>query len=362
VTERETLTMTTAEQDSVTDLATALRRSPRIREEDVRQAADALLLEGGRPTVERVRSRLGRGSPNTIALFLDRWWAQLGARLRDLPGQELPSVPEPVSKALMGLWSEAIDQARALLKDSLAAQTVELETQRAALAVRTAELERALQEFARERAAMEQTVAMAQEQLGQAHTRHQADVSRITELQSETARLLEQRERLQREASGSAARLDAARIEHQEASRVLQERTEATEKHWIKQVDEIRQALGGERKRTETLDRQRVAEIARLSGELQAAIEERAQLRAEAGEALASARADISRLTETARLQQARADEAERRLGEQAANALTREQFEHRLREVLAKTLLTVAPAGGPRRRFMPNPGEKPRR
>src|SRR2546427_9862217 len=112
--------MTDVEQDHVTDMAIALRRAPRIREEDVRQAADALLLDGGRPTVERVRSRLGRGSPNTIALFLDRWWAQLGARLRDLPGQELPSVPEPISKALLSLWNQAIDQARALLQDSLA--------------------------------------------------------------------------------------------------------------------------------------------------------------------------------------------------------------------------------------------------
>ncbi len=337
--------MTTGEPDPVTDLASALRRSPRIREEDVRQAADALLLEGGRPTVERVRSRLGRGSPNTIALFLDRWWAQLGARLRDLPGQELPSVPEPVSKALMGLWSEAIDQARALLKDSLAAQTVELETQRSALSARSAELERAQQEFTRERAAIEQTVAMAQEQLAQANERHHSDSARITELQAESGRLQEQHEALRQAAVTMAARLDSVRIEHQEAMRVMQERSEATERHWIKQVDEVRQALAGERKRTEGLDRQRLAEIARLTGELQAVIQERVQLREEASEALASARADISRLSETARLQQARAEEAERRLGEQAANALTREQFEQRLRELLSKTIQTAVPA-----------------
>src|SRR5262249_26049047 len=150
--------------------------------------------------------------------------------------------------------------------------------------------------------------------------------------------LLEQVERLRQEASESAMRLDAARIEQQEALRVAQERAEATENHWIKQVDEVRQALAGERKRTETLDRERVAEIARLSGDLEVVIEERTQLRTEAAEALASARADISRLAETARLQQARADEAERRLGEHTANALTREQFEQRIREVLTKT------------------------
>jgi hypothetical protein len=355
VTDLEQLSMTSAEQDHVTDMAIALRRSPRIREEDVRQAADALLLDGGRPTVERVRSRLGRGSPNTIALFLDRWWAQLGARLRDLPGQELPGVPQPVSKALMGLWSEAIDQARLLLKDSLAAQTVELETQRAALAARTFEFERALQEFARERAAMEQTVTMAQGQLAQANARHQADVARVAELQAENGRLLEQIERLRKDVSDGASKLDAARIEHQDAVRVARERADAIENHWIKQVDEVRQALSEARKRAETLDRQRVAEIARVTSELQASIDSVSQLRADANEALASARADISRLTETARLQKSRADEAERRLGEHAANALTREQFEQRIREVLTKTAAVAVQ----RRRFNPNTGDK---
>lgn len=357
MTEPETLTVTSADDDHVTELA--LRRAPRIREEEVRQTADALLLDGGRPTVERVRARLGRGSPNTIALFLDRWWSQLGARLRDLPGQELPGVPEPVSKALMGLWSAAIDEARGLLKDSLAAQAAELELQRTALAGRTAELERREQEFARERAAMEQTVAMAQEQLVQANTRHHADGAQIAELQSERVRLLEQQEQLRQEAVATAARLDAVRIEQQDAIRAAQERAEASERHWIKQVDEVRQALIGERKRTEALDRGRVADIGRLTSELHAIQTEHTQLQADANEALASARADISRLTETARQYQVRAEEAERRTADQAANALTREQFEHRLGEVLAKTLLTVAPANKFRRKAAPNPGSK---
>jgi hypothetical protein len=47
-------------------------------------------------------------------------------------------------------------------------------------------------------------------------------------------------------------------------------------------------------------------------------------------------------LSETARLYQAQAAEAERRLEEQAANALTGEQFEQRLREVLTDSF--VAP------------------
>ncbi|WP_196360993.1 DNA-binding protein, partial [Achromobacter xylosoxidans] len=38
-----------------------------ITEQDVWRAADALLLEGARPTIERVRQKIGRGSPNTVS-------------------------------------------------------------------------------------------------------------------------------------------------------------------------------------------------------------------------------------------------------------------------------------------------------
>ncbi|WP_415750910.1 DNA-binding protein, partial [Escherichia coli] len=48
-----------------------------VQETEVFEAADALLGAGERPTVERVRLRLGRGSPNTIGPLLDAWWAQL---------------------------------------------------------------------------------------------------------------------------------------------------------------------------------------------------------------------------------------------------------------------------------------------
>ncbi len=72
------------------------RRAPRISRVDVFQAADALLVEGHRPTIDRVQMKLGRGSPNTINDHLDVWWTKLGSRLRDLPGQEFPHLPERV--------------------------------------------------------------------------------------------------------------------------------------------------------------------------------------------------------------------------------------------------------------------------
>ncbi len=95
-------------------------RAPRISQDDVFRAADELLLDGHRPTIDRVRMRLGRGSPNTINDHLDAWWAKLGSRLRDLPGREFPHLPERVAHALQALWNEALDSARLALQDTLA--------------------------------------------------------------------------------------------------------------------------------------------------------------------------------------------------------------------------------------------------
>ena len=44
---------------------------------DVERAADALLRAGERPTIEKVREKLGTGSPNTINPLLDAWWKRL---------------------------------------------------------------------------------------------------------------------------------------------------------------------------------------------------------------------------------------------------------------------------------------------
>ncbi|HET7675545.1 MAG TPA: DNA-binding protein [Gammaproteobacteria bacterium] len=62
--------------------------------EAVRDAADALLTEGVRPSVNAIRARLGRGSDTTIASALNDWWKELGQRVTDLESR--PDVPEAV--------------------------------------------------------------------------------------------------------------------------------------------------------------------------------------------------------------------------------------------------------------------------
>src|SRR6218665_2834326 len=112
-----------------------------ITENDVFKACDALLLEGARPTIERVRQALGRGSPNTISPMLETWFKHLGARIKDPGAFSAPAtVPDPVLQAAQHFWEVAQAEARRdvdeRVRDGLAAAVanVEAEKERAAIA------------------------------------------------------------------------------------------------------------------------------------------------------------------------------------------------------------------------------------
>ena len=84
-----------------------------ITEKDVFGACDALVLAGERPTIERVRQKIGRGSPNTVSPMLDAWFKGLGRRLQD-PGAfaPAPDVPDPVLQAAQHFWEVAQAESR----------------------------------------------------------------------------------------------------------------------------------------------------------------------------------------------------------------------------------------------------------
>jgi len=63
------------------DNAHSIRVGRGVQEAQVWEAADTLLQEGLRPTIERVRQKIGSGSPNTVSPMLERWFATLGKRL-----------------------------------------------------------------------------------------------------------------------------------------------------------------------------------------------------------------------------------------------------------------------------------------
>jgi hypothetical protein len=102
-----------------------------INQSDVSHAADTLLRAGDRPTIEKIRSKLGRGSPNTINPMLDSWWKTLSARLDSGPAA-LHRLPETVAHIAEALWMQALEEGRrrAVLEQRDSVRIAELDKQR----------------------------------------------------------------------------------------------------------------------------------------------------------------------------------------------------------------------------------------
>jgi hypothetical protein len=135
--------------------ATTPTRAGRITPADVDRAADALLRAGHRPTIERVRQAIGRGSPNTINPLLDAWWQRLAGRL-DAGPAALHRLPEAVLHAAEGLWLMALDDARRRAqaeqgnaRSSLARERQELAVRSHVLSIRESELKTRLEQAER---------------------------------------------------------------------------------------------------------------------------------------------------------------------------------------------------------------------
>jgi len=128
---------------------------------DVSQAADALLRAGERPTVERIRTAIGSGSPNTVGPLLDAWWKRLAGRL-DAGPAAFHRLPESVAHVAEALWMQALDEGRrrALLEQrmtdrALAQDKERLELRSHVLSLREGEMEARVQERERSIADLE---------------------------------------------------------------------------------------------------------------------------------------------------------------------------------------------------------------
>jgi hypothetical protein len=217
------------------------RRAPRISQADVFRAADELLVQGDRPTIDRVRMRLGRGSPNTINDHLDAWWSKLGARLRDLPGQEFPQLPRDVAQTLQQLWNQALAGAHEALQAALDIREQAVIQREQLVDTRVRELTEREQTATVRAKALEESLALAREQLIAANRRAEALEAARQDRDAEGTRLRTRIETLEALSTDLRARLDAGTAAHQAERSKLEERYSAAEARWLTEVDRARQ-------------------------------------------------------------------------------------------------------------------------
>jgi hypothetical protein len=120
-----------------------LKSSRGVQQDDVWAAADTLIGEGLRPTIERVRQKIGRGSPNTVSPMLEAWFATLAPRLgvsNDTNPTAVGALPEPVRQAALKLWEIALTASQQEAANKIELEKETLAQERTALTIREVEL------------------------------------------------------------------------------------------------------------------------------------------------------------------------------------------------------------------------------
>ena len=230
-----------------------------ITQEQVSAAADALFTAGERPTVEKIRARLGTGSPNTVTRMLDTWRGALATRLGQVLA--LPDVPADVGQAFTEVWRLAMAQAGSLAQAALAQERNTL------LAAQTSlTQERKLWDIALAEA---QAQAQSADQARQVAETRLVDMQRLVEQQAgQVAELAQQRDDWQRRAE----QLDEAFEAHKGS--VAAER-EAQAAHVRAVEDRAHAEIDRAREETKTLQatlRQKDREASAVAARLEMAV------------------------------------------------------------------------------------------
>jgi chromosome segregation ATPase len=246
-----------------------------INENDVWKAADALLLDGARPTIERVRQKIGRGSPNTVTPYLESWFRSLGARIADpMAFSSPPALPDPISEAAKHFWEAALAAARAEGAATLETHRGEFEAASRKLDGERAQLRIDVDRINAQLQAKEEAVELLRAHLSESQQRVEAlsaDLSAraqtIAELQSRTAQTEADREALRRQ-------LEGERVEFETARRELAARETAHEERWAVEVDRAREAAKTAQTRVKQLEKELASRVTQMTQSLEVSARE----------------------------------------------------------------------------------------
>jgi chromosome segregation ATPase len=219
-----------------------MKSSRGVQQYEVDAAADALVAERQRPTIERVRQKLGRGSPNTIAPMLEAWFGTLAPRLGvaaidDGEG----SMPAEVRDAVDVLWRSALSLAQTRAAERLQSDRSALEQERLDLAAAQATLDAANEQLAHREALLRDALADAQARAEDAKKRAQLLEIELARKDAELGQVRDSLGKSVAERDSDRRRFDAqlqaAAVEREKQ----QERAAATERRLLEEVDRARQ-------------------------------------------------------------------------------------------------------------------------
>jgi hypothetical protein len=219
-----------------------------VQQDDVSNACDALWLEGIRPTNERTRQKLGRGSPNTIGPMLDAWWKQkmalstgmsTGTGTGPASVEQVLGFPSPVLDSMRELWQSALRHSARIAEVGIETARVQLQEDRAVLQASEALLGERERSLEASRASMEETLATTRDALAAAQRQ-------TVDLEAQRSALTGQLDETRTALALSVRRIDAMRLESEANSaahaKSLKEQQERHDAHGRRQLLEIDRA------------------------------------------------------------------------------------------------------------------------
>lgn len=276
-----------------------------ITEAQVHAAADAIVIAGERPTVERIRAHLGSGSPNTVTKLLDNWWTGLGQRLAALaPTVAIPDAPAAVQRLAGELWTQAVATAREQAQLALALEHEALERTRAVLAAEQIQGSELIAEAAQARAASDQARSLAEARLAEAQRRADQLETQLADATEQRTALAERLGRLEQERSRLDHQLQAERASASQEREAQIAHSRAVEDRAHAEVDRSRQEVLELRAQLRDVERVRDLERERLA------------------KALKQAKADLSTAQRDLARQTGRAEALEAQLAQRTARSM----------------------------------------
>jgi len=233
-----------------------------VPEHAVWTAADAVLARGERPTVERVRTELGRGSPARVGQLLEQWWEQLAQRLKG--HALLPELPGEVAQAFAEAWRLALTHADTVANAALTEQQNSVFAEQTSLIQERKLWEIALGEARTDLAEGAAKLAQAELQLAE----RQGLIDQLTAAVADGRR---QRDHLQGLLERRQEEHEALRTEYAAAQAYIR----AVEDRAHQQVDQARQeakALGQQQERMRREHLKLIAELTTQRDTLEAAV------------------------------------------------------------------------------------------
>lgn len=213
-----------------------------IQQDDVWSAADSLIADGLRPTIERVRQKIGRGSPNTVSPMLDAWFSTLGTRLGlNQKTDDSSNIPKILQLALKDVWEITLSNSREQAALEIVQAQTELMQASQALDKRETDIEQAELLRAVKLQALEDAIQAARNGTEEALIRlsvAQAMTGKLdTEIQSLQHKLdvVETERAFERRSNQEATANDI--LERQK----IAERAQATQRQLLEEVDRARQ-------------------------------------------------------------------------------------------------------------------------